>query len=377
MTAREALLTLSLSPGVGPRRVQALLERFGSAKAAVRASEAELLTVPSFSPELARGLQRTRRSGEAGRVLARAERLGLALLTLEDPDYPALLRAIHDPPPVLYVRGALPEALLAGRAAAVVGTRDASGLGQAFAFELGSALAAAGVVVVSGLALGVDGEAHRGALAGGGPTVAVLGTAPDRLTPRRHHGLALEIAAGGAVLSEHPPGAATRPGHFVGRNRIISGLCRVVAVVEAGERSGALTTAEFALEQGRAVMAMPGRPTDPRCAGSLALLRDGAGLLTGAEDVLAELGVAPPARPVLPEGELRDVCELLARLGPVPVEELALHSDLPVPVLLAALARLELGGVVRQGAGAHYHLRGATGASERGADALDSGNRRR
>ena len=212
-------------------------------------------------------------------VLARADR-----------GFPSLLSAIYDPPPRLYLRGSRPE-LLAGPCVAVVGARSCSSYGAQVARSLARELAAAGVVVVSGLARGIDGEAHRGALEAGGLTVAVLGCGIDRDYPRSHTELARRIAADGLIVSEYPAGIEPAPWRFPARNRIVAGLSLAVVVVEARERSGALITADFALEEGRDVFAVPGEITSSLSAGSNALLKLGAIPLLEADDVLATLGV--------------------------------------------------------------------------------------
>jgi DNA processing protein len=211
-------------------------------------------------------------AARADRELERAEKLGARLVGLDDPDYPKALAATYDPPPVLFVRGTLlatPEVA----SVAVVGARGATPSGRAFARNLSRELAQAGLEVVSGLARGIDGEAHRGALEAKGRTVAVLGSALDRVYPGEHERLALEIAErGGAVVSEFPFGTGPKPHHFPQRNRIIAGLAQGVVVVEAKERSGALVTARFAADQGREVLAVPGHPTEPLAAGTNALI---------------------------------------------------------------------------------------------------------
>ncbi|TMD16658.1 MAG: DNA-protecting protein DprA, partial [Chloroflexi bacterium] len=206
------------------------------------------------------------------------------ILRRDDPGYPALLRAIADPPDRLYVRGTIPS----GCMIAVVGSRRATPYGLRVAERLARELAGLGVVVVSGLARGVDAAAHRGALAAGGQTVAVLAGGLDRIYPPEHASMAEQIAGQGALLSEARDGTAPLPGLFPVRNRIISGLSRGLVVVEAAERSGALITARMALEQGREVFAVPGSIENPLTAGTHGLIRDGAGLVQGVEDVLAE-----------------------------------------------------------------------------------------
>jgi DNA processing protein len=355
------LLALSYTPGLGPRKLKVLLESFGSAEALAAASAKALREVEGVGPKLAQALVAFRAEGErkAAEERARAERLGVQLLTLDDPRYPANLRGIYDPPPVLYVRGTLPAPLQgepAGvRAVAVVGTRRASDFALQFSREVARELAQAGVTVVSGLALGVDTAAHEGALeAPRGTTVAVLGSSVDRPYPAQNAGLARRITeGGGAVVSEYRLGTPPRAEHFPARNRLISGLARGVLVVEGGATSGALITAEFALEEGRTVFAVPGRARDPRAAGPLELLKQGAVLTQSADDVLSELGwgQGPPAPAKERAPELSGLpLELLAAIrqaGEPLLDDLVTATGKGAPELLGALVTLELQGFIR------------------------------
>ena len=259
-------------------------------------------------------------------------------------ELPPLLRAIHDPPKRLYLRGAGEAALLAQVAVAIVGARACSPYGQQVARMLGRELAAAGVVVVSGLARGIDGYAHRGALETDGHTVAVLGCGIDRDYPAAHSGLARAIAERSLLVSEYGPGIEPAPWRFPARNRIIAGLCAATIVVEAREKSGALITADFALEGGRDVFAVPGEITSALSAGTNALLRVGATPLTGTDDVLDALGI---------ERELPSVAESdpLIELLPASIDELAQKTGRAAAELAAALAELELSGRVAEGEG--------------------------
>src|SRR5207247_180252 len=213
-----------------------------------------------------------------------------------EPGYPRLLRELHDPPPGLFLRGSADVELLSEPAVAIVGARMCSSYGRHVARMLGRQLAAAGLVIVSGLARGVDGEAHRGALDAGGATVAVLGCGVDRDYPATHRELAVRIAATGAIVSEYAPGVEPAPWRFPARNRIVAGLCAATVVVEARERSGALITADFALEEGREVFVVPGEITSRLSAGSNALLRLGATPLLAASDVLESFDLQPEPR---------------------------------------------------------------------------------
>ena len=259
-------------------------------------------------------------------------------------ELPPLLRAIHDPPKRLYLRGAAEPELLSRTLVAIVGARACSPYGSQVARMLGRELAAAGVVVVSGLARGIDGQAHRGALEADGQTVAVLGCGIDRDYPAVHADLARKIAKRSLVVSEYEPGIDPAPWRFPARNRVIAGLCVATIVVEARERSGALITADFALEEGREVFAVPGEITSALSTGTNALLRLGATPLTSAGDVLEALGIA---RPPPPAEETHPLLQLL----PASVDELVRKSELTAGELAAALAELELGGLVFEGEG--------------------------
>lgn len=287
-------------------------------------------------------------SFDARAELERLRGLGLRFLARSDPAFPPLLRAIHDPPPGLFVRGEAEVALLARPAVAIVGARACSAYGRQIARSLGRELAAAGLVVVSGLARGVDAEAHRGALEAGGLTVAVLGCGIDRDYPAAHRELARQVAATGLVLSEYAPGVEPAPWRFPARNRIVAGLCAASVVVEARERSGALITADFALEEGREVFAVPGEITSALSAGSNALLRLGATPLTCAQDVLESYGLAAPARVVPELGPAAAAVYERVREAAAGADELARATGLGAGELAAALTELELAGIVRE-----------------------------
>jgi DNA processing protein len=261
-------------------------------------------------------------------------------------DLPELLRQIHDPPRALFLRGLAPAEVLAKPAVAVVGARACSPYGAQVARMLGRELAAAGLVVVSGLARGVDGEAHRGALEATGLTVAVLGCGIDRDYPAAHAELARRICERGLVVSEYEPGVEPAPWRFPARNRIIAGLAAVTVIVEARERSGALITADFALEGGREVFAVPGEITGSLANGTNRLLRQGATPLTSTEDVLELFGLAASQRPRTPTvgPTAAAVLEHLAD-GAASADELARATGLEPGPVAAALMELELAGL--------------------------------
>lgn len=262
------------------------------------------------------------------------------------PGFPALLSAIHDPPPRLFLRGDADAALLERPAVALVGARACSSYGRSVARSLGRDLAAAGVVVVSGMARGIDGDAHRGALDGGGATVAVLGCGIDRDYPAAHAELARRICDAGLVVSEYEPGVEPAPWRFPARNRIIAGLCRATVVVEARERSGALITADFALEEGREVLAVPGEITSSLSAGTNALLRLGAIPVTCADDVLELYDLEPRTREAASLGRTADALLALLAAQALSADELLRASGVDPGEGAGALIELELAGRV-------------------------------
>ena len=292
-------------------------------------------------------------SFDAGRFTADLAGRGFRFVGRSEAGFPPLLTAIHDPPPGLFLRGDGGLELLAGTGVgvAIVGARACSAYGAAVARMLGRELAAAGAVVVSGLARGIDAEAHRGALEASGPTVAVLGCGIDRDYPAAHAELARRIGEHGLVVSEYAPGVEPAPWRFPARNRIIAGLARATIVVEAREASGALITADFALEEGREVFAVPGEITSGLSAGTNALLRLGATPLTAASDVLEALDLTPPEAPALELGTDAEAVLALLRDGPASADALTRASGLEAGAVGAALVELELAGLVAEAAG--------------------------
>ncbi len=283
--------------------------------------------------------------------LDRLARRGLRFVPRSSPAFPAGLRAIFDPPVGLFLRGAGDVELLERPSVAIVGARSCSPYGARVARMLAGELAGAGLVVVSGMARGVDGEAHRGALTAGGPTVAVLGCGIDRDYPSRHAELARRIEAGGLLVSEYAPGVEPAPWRFPARNRIIAGLTAATVVVEARERSGALITAELALEEGREVFSVPGEITSSLSIGTNRLLRSGAAVVTSAADVLESFGLAARPRDAPRLGER--AATVLARLrdAPAGADELTRELGLGSAELATALAELEVAGLIAESAG--------------------------
>lgn len=286
-------LALALVPGLGPKLTAALLDRFGSAAAARQATAAQLRTVPHIGDKTAAEMAAALRAVDIRRELELIESFGVTPVPLGSPGYPAPLVPLSTAPPLLYSRGAWTDA--DANAVGIVGSRSCTGYGKRVAAEIARGLARAGVTVVSGLARGIDGAAHRGALEGGGRTIAVLAGGLSSIYPPEHTELADQVAAAGALVTETPMTVAPQPGMFPARNRIISGLSRGVVVVEANIKSGALITVDHALEQGKEVFAVPG-PTDSHAsAGCLELIRKGARLVRNAADILDDLaGIAAP-----------------------------------------------------------------------------------
>ena len=349
----QAWLVLNQLPGIAGMRCRQLVERFGSARAALEAP------VSAWEEEVGAAAARRARNCAPDWQWAAAQwkalqRRGGCLRTLADPDYPALLREIAAPPPVLFVLG---EGPLDVPCVGIVGPRRATDYGQQVARQLARALTGEGFCIVSGMAAGVDSAAHRGALQGDGRTIAVLGCGVDVVYPAQNADLHRRLQTQGAVISEFPLGAAPEPGSFPRRNRIISGLSLGVVVVEAPEHSGSLITAAHAVEQNREVFAVPGNVLNGRSAGCHRLIKDGAKLVEGVEDVLMELEqwlsrgakASHRATESAPElsGDAQRVFDLLGH-QPRHVDQLAEQVDVPLADLLDLLLRLELDGLVAQ-----------------------------
>ncbi len=392
-SALRAWLQLAHAPGLPPAVLHALLDAFGSPAALLRASDEAICAASSAAAARAvRASERHDLDARTDAALAWLDAPGNAIVTLNDPAYPPRLRDLHDPPPLLYVKGRLD--LLHARGLAVVGSRHATPQGLADATRFAHALSDAGLAIVSGLALGIDGAAHRGGLAGRASTIAVIATGADLVYPARHRTLAHEIAARGAILSEWPLGTPARASHFPQRNRLIAALALGALVVEAAPRSGSLITARLANELGRDVFAMPGSIHAPLAQGCHALIRDGAKLTAAPLDVLEEYGLGeatahiaqlPGSRPdnadaagtagqrmgesaakagsAVAAAEIKDAPpetpaerSVLAALGygPVTYEWLAEHSGLSDDVLHSALLALELAGRVASVPGGRF-----------------------
>jgi len=369
---RLAWLRLARSRGLGASQFFRLIERFGKAAAVIRA-------LPRLEAKLApKGFALASEAAVLEEIAA-LERLGGMHLTAAEPGYPPALRNIADPPPVLALVGR--TELLAAPAVAVVGARNASGNGRYLATQLAREISERGLTVVSGLARGIDTAAHRGGLDGPGSTIAVLGSGVDVVYPPENGDLHARIAAEGLIVSERAPGTPPLARHFPRRNRIIAGLASAVLVVEAASRSGSLMTAKLAAAEGREVLAVPGSPLDPRHAGTNQLLRDGAALVTGIEDVMAALPdwAAPSAKPTArpagkletdtrkpppapvaapldaacagssrPSGTLPDHIATLLGVEPMPVDEVIRQCHASPSAVQNALLDLELDGRLKR-----------------------------
>lgn len=350
-------LRLALVSGVGPRLRKALLDAFGTAGDVFAAAPSDLRNVPGIGVEIARRIAAAKDEIDVQAEIDICAANHIRILTDHDEDYPRALREIHDPPAILFVRGQiLPQDALA---VAIVGSRHATHYGITQAERLAGGLARAGLTITSGLARGIDGAAHRGALAAGGRTLAVLGSGLLNLYPPEHAELADEIVARGAVISELPAGSPPLSGAFPQRNRIITGLSLGVLVVEASTRSGALISARHAMEQGREVFAVPGRIDSRMSHGCHRLIRDGAKLVETIDDVLEELGplVAPaqsaagvevhqPAELLLNEIEQQVLAAI--RIDATSIDEIIAACGLETGQVLATISVLEMRHLVRR-----------------------------
>ncbi|HVC35747.1 MAG TPA: DNA-processing protein DprA [Chloroflexota bacterium] len=356
MTEVRYWLGFNLVSGIGPSRFRRLLGYFGTAEAAWHAAARDLATAGLDARTLETLVARRPRI-DLDREMERVEQAGVILATLEDDLYPSLLKHVPDAPPLLYVRGTLkPSDELA---IAVVGTRRATVYGKQVGERLVGEVAGRGVVIVSGLARGIDAVAHRAALAAGGRTIAVVASGVDLVYPPDHAALVQEVIRHGAIVSEYPLGTPPEAGNFPARNRLISGMTRLTLVVEAGETSGALITANFALEQGRDVLAVPGSILAASSVGTNRLIQQGAKLVQDAEDILDELDVATVGRQLefralAPDDPIeRSLLDVLTG-EPAHIDEIVRQVNLPVAAVSSALAMLELKGMARHVGGMHY-----------------------
>jgi len=349
-------LGFNLVRGIGPMRLQMLLDVFGDIESAWKAPEAALCEA-RLDRRTLHNLLQVRGQVDLDEVLQRITQAGVHVLTWDHAAYPVLLRQITDAPPVLFVRGEITPA--DEWSVAMVGTRKATVYGREVAHRLAGDLARNGVTIVSGLARGIDAIAHKAALEAGGRTIAVLGSGVDYIYPSEHHVLAQAIIENGALLSDFPLGTRPEASNFPARNRIISGLSLGVVVVEAGYKSGALITADFAADHGREVFAVPGSILSPASAGCNRLLRDGAAIVTEARDILEtlhldQLAEKQVAREILPANDTE--AAILAQLSAEPrhLDALARELDIPVETISSTLVMMELKGMTRQPTPLHY-----------------------
>lgn len=347
---------LSYVKGIGSVRFQTLLDAFGSAEAAWHA-RAEALKQSGLGPKTVENLIQVRSQISLDRIWQNIQDQDIQVFTWVDESYPRRLKEILQPPPVLYVRGNMLPA--DDWAVAIVGTRRMTAYGRLVAEDTALVLAANGVTVVSGLARGIDSAAHRSALEGGGRTLAVLGCGVDQIYPAENRRLAEKIIHQGALISDYPPGTPPEASNFPPRNRIISGLSQAVVVVEAGKKSGALITAQFAAEQGKEVFAVPGNINAPQSMGPNRLVRDGAIPLLSPQDLLESLNLDrvpayQEARSSIPADPQE--ARLLETLGsePVHVDEITYRTGLPIEEISARLTMMELKGLVRQVGNMNY-----------------------
>lgn len=357
---RKYWLGFNLVKGIGPAKLQALLDYYGSLEAAWQSTPSQLEKI-GFDQRAINSFLDARAVLNLDTELARVEKRGLRLLTWDSPEYPSYLREVPNAPPLLYIWGALDES--DRLAVAVVGTRRMTGYGRQVTRDLVSGLVLNGVTIVSGLARGIDAVAHERALELNGRTIAVLGSGLDSIYPAEHRQLAQRISQGsGAVISEYALGVQPDAKNFPPRNRIISGLSLGVIIVEAGERSGALITANFALEQGREVFAVPGNINSPASKGPNRLIQQGAKLVGSVDDVLDELNLKLVVEQTAVQLALPETAEeaaLMAHLSgqPVHVDELCRITGLPAGMVSSTLTMMELKGMIRQVGGMNYTLR--------------------
>lgn len=336
--------------------MQGLVAYFGDLESAWDASPADLAEA-GLGAKLIERVVSARQGMDLDKVLEKIEKQGIKILTWQDEAYPQRLKEISQPPPVLYIRGEyLPDDLFA---VSIVGTRRVSPYGRQITEELASYLAANGITVISGLARGVDSISHQAALKAGGRTIGVLGSGVDKIYPPENRALADQMIERGAIISDYAPGTPPDASNFPPRNRIIAGLSLAVVVIEAGETSGALITAEFAAEQGREVFAVPGSILAPQSKGTNKLIQQGALPLLSVTDLMQTLDVTrvgeqKAARKIMPSDTTE--AKLLEVLGhePLHVDEIRNQSELPIEKVSAALALMELKGMVRQVGGMNY-----------------------
>lgn len=350
-------LAINKIPEIGPVTVKKLWERFGSIKAVWEAPDSEILAVEGLNAKAVQGFLKQRGSIDPEAEIKTLTDPNIQTLTWDDEEYPELLKHIYDPPPVLYVKGRLNSG--AEKSIAIVGTRHATQSGLETARKLAYELAASGIAVVSGLAAGIDTEAHKGALDAKGRTIAVFGCGVDKIFPAENRSLAQEIERSGALVSEFPLGYPTDKSNFPRRNRIISGLSLGTVVIEGHYKSGAMITAKQALDQGREVFAVPGQVGTEQTKGPHWLIKQGAKLVETVDDILEELDlVMPVARrdPASPKKQIdlsglsADEQKIIKAItnGPKHIDDISIEAGLPIPLASSILMMLEIKRQVRQ-----------------------------
>jgi DNA processing protein len=354
----EDLIALSLIPGIGAVSLSRLVERFGSAERVLSLKPSEIRSVDFLKKPQVEALLKGPEPSSLRNALKVLRDVNAHTIGLHDPQYPHILSQIPDPPVLLYVIGDMDSI---EPAAAIVGTRAPSHYGRDISFSLARDLSLKGISIVSGLARGIDTQAHLGALDGISGTVAVLGSGLDKIYPPENRGLAEKISGRGAVITEYSPGTDPRPENFPRRNRIISGLSDCVIIIEATINSGAMITARLAAEQGRTCMAVPGAVTNIRSKGPHSLIRQGAVLIESAEDVVAE--IAPHLIAILKDNGSGKENRLLEFLSdrPMSIDEAASELEEDVANVLRDMTMLELGGMVVRIDGGRYAIRRGNG----------------
>lgn len=348
----QAWVRLNIAEGLGIARKLELLRMVKTPEAVFEMSRKEWIGL-GLKQSQADSLLNADKLRESAEIIKLAEKKGIRIIPLDDEEYPELLRYIHDPPLVLYVKGVIPRGLGFG----VVGSRKATGYGMNTAFRLASELAEEGFIIVSGMARGIDTAAHTGALHAGGQTIAVLGCGPDRAYPPENRGLMERIARNGAVVSEYPPGVEPQTYHFPVRNRVISGISIGILVVEASQKSGSLITAQAALEQGRDVFAIPGNINHHNSMGTNRLIREGAKLVLSTEDILEEIPWSLSALPTYGKNAVSGAEPLtheesrilqVLKAEDLYHDQIAERTGIQHHTLFAVLLRLEIKGLVRK-----------------------------
>jgi len=356
MGDKKYCIWLSGLPQIGSRKYISLIKYFGSAKRVFESDRNELLESGILNEKIVDIIVTKRNIDKIHRYLKKLKENDIKVYTIEEEEYPENLKNIYDPPPVLYVKGSLQASDV--NSIAVVGSRKASDYGLKTAEKLGMELAEAGITVVSGMALGIDSAAHRGALKAGGRTIAVFACGLNHIYPRSGYSLAKEIVKNGAIISEYPLGIEAIPQNFPARNRIISGMSKGVVIVEASEKSGSLITAEFALEQGRDVFAVPGNIGKPNSTGTNALIKEGAKLVTCADDILEEYEIGARDRKFNNQvDELDEIDKSILKcleISGKTMDQIIEDINMDTSMIISKIAQLEIKGLIKEIGNIYY-----------------------